>query len=294
MKLITYLFSGEKKIGVVNQSGKVIDMTDIVQTNDMNVLIEHYPAFENTLRQCSERQGEGELSLGDVRLLAPIPLTRRNIFCVGKNYYAHAQEFGNSGFDSSAAAGNVPAHPIIFSKPSTAVSGPGDTVDSTLDPYHTIDYEAELAVVLGKKGRVTHGDDPMSYVFGYTLINDLTSRHLQKQHSQWLLGKGIDGFCPMGPVLVTADEFGEPGAQKIFCSVNGEQRQEAAISELIFDIPTLIKTIGQNITLLPGDIIATGTPAGVGLGFTPPKYLGKGDTVTISMDEIGVLTNTLI
>lgn len=293
MKLVTYLLAGEKKIGVINHSGKVIDVTEIVKTNDMNALIDHYSVFENALKMCCERADEGELALSEVQLLAPIPETRRNIFCVGKNYYAHAEEFGNSGYDSSAAAGNVPSHPIIFSKPSTSISGPDELIDSTLDPHNTIDYEAELAVVLGKKGRVTESDDPMSYVFGYTLVNDLTSRHLQRLHSQWILGKGIDGFCPMGPVLVTADEFGAPGAQKIYCTVNGEKRQEATVADLIFDIPTLIKTIGKSITLLPGDVIATGTPAGVGLGFNPPKYLSKGDKVTVSMTEIGQLTNTI-
>lgn len=294
MKLVTYLLLGVKKIGVIHHSGNVIDITAIVNTDDMNILIEQYAAVEHLLKKiCVDPDARG-LPLADVHLMAPIPAIRRNIFCVGKNYYAHAQEFGNSGFDSSAAAGNVPAYPIIFSKPSTSVCGPGATVDSTLDPCNTIDYEAELAVVLGKKGRVSDGDDPMTYVFGYTLVNDLTSRQLQKRHSQWLLGKGIDGFCPMGPVLVTADEFGVPANQKIRCTVNGEPRQEAAISDLIFDIPTLIKTIGQNITLLPGDIIATGTPAGVGLGFTPPRYLAIGDNVTVSMAEIGELTNTIM
>lgn len=292
MKLVTFLISGVKKIGVINNVGKIVDVSDIVNTDDMNVLIENYSAYENSLRLCCERSDGSDWALSDVRLLAPIPETRRNIFCVGKNYYAHAEEFGNSGYDSSASAGNVPAFPIIFSKPSTSISAHEDVIDSSLDPHNTIDYEAELAVVLGKKGRISEDEDPMSYVFGYTLVNDLTSRHLQKQHSQWILGKGIDGFCPMGPVLVTADEFGEAGSQTILCTVNGEKRQEAAITDLIFDIPTLIQTIGKSITLLPGDIIATGTPAGVGLGYSPPKYLSKGDVVTVSMKEIGDLTNT--
>ena len=294
MKLLTYILSGEKKIGLINKSGKIVDISGIVKTNDMNVLIERYSELKVELELCSERNHSADINLSDVTLLAPIPETRRNIFCVGKNYYAHAEEFGNSGYDSSAAAGNVPSHPIIFTKPSTSISGPGDSIDSTLDPYNTIDYEAELAVVLGKKGRVKESDDQMSYVFGYTLVNDLTSRHLQKQHSQWILGKGINGFCPMGPVIITADEFGHPSEQKIVCTVNGEKRQEASISDLIFNIPELIKTIGQNITLLPGDVIATGTPAGVGLGFNPPKYLSKGDEVTVSMREIGELTNTIV
>ncbi|MGE0972103.1 fumarylacetoacetate hydrolase family protein [Klebsiella sp. WOUb02] len=294
MKLVTYVYSNNTRIGVINHAGNIIDVSDIVKTNDMNVLIERFAEVESRLRLCCEDAGENEVAIDAVRLLAPIPMTRRNIFCVGKNYYAHAEEFANSGYDSSAAAGNVPAHPIIFSKPCTSICGPGDAIDSTLDPYHTIDYEAELAVVLGKRGRVTQDEDPMTFVFGYTLVNDVTSRHLQKQHSQWLLGKGIDGFCPMGPVLVTADEFGAPSNQTISCHVNGELRQQAPVSDLIFDIPRLIKTIGQNITLLPGDVIATGTPAGVGLGFTPPRYLAPGDSVTVSMDEIGQLTNTII
>ncbi|TKI04690.1 fumarylacetoacetate hydrolase family protein [Martelella alba] len=294
MKLVTYLSLGEKKIGVMTPAGQIIDVTATVNTNDMNVLIEEFATYKEILTTRSQSAGQHAVPVGDVRLLAPIPYTRRNIFCVGKNYHAHAEEFGNSGYDSSASGGNVPTYPIIFSKPATAICGPGAGIDSTLDPSGTIDYEAELAVVVGKRGRIAETDDPMSFVFGYTLVNDVTSRHLQKQHSQWLLGKGIDTFCPMGPVLVTADEFGKPGAQRIFCHVNGEKRQEAVIADLIFAIPDLLKTLGRSITLLPGDVIATGTPAGVGLGFDPPRYLGKGDKVTVSMREIGELTNTLI
>ncbi|PIJ50137.1 hydrolase [Erwinia sp. OLTSP20] len=294
MKLVSYYYQDNTHIGVIDHDGNIIDVTEIAQTNDMNLLIDRFAELKGRLTDCCEGANRAALSPQKVRLLAPIPMTRRNIFCVGKNYYAHAQEFASSGYDSSAAAGNVPAHPIIFSKPATSISGPDDAIDSRLDPHNSLDYEAELAVVLGKRGRVTDQDDPLSYIFGYTLINDLTSRFLQKQHSQWLLGKGIDGFCPMGPVLVTADEFGEPGRQEIRCTVNGELRQQAQIADLIFTIPTLIKTIGQNITLLPGDVIATGTPAGVGLGFTPPRYLKKGDKVVVSMNEIGQLVNTII
>jgi len=294
MKLVTYLYAGSQRIGVINRAGKITDVSDIVKTNDMTLLIERFAEVESTLKLCSKSDDEHDVALDEVTLLAPIPSTRRNIFCVGKNYYAHAEEFGNSGYDSSAAAGNVPAWPIIFSKPATSINGPGEPIDTTLDPHNSVDYEAELAVVLGKKGRITQGEDPLSFVFGYTLVNDVTSRHLQKQHSQWLLGKGIDGFCPMGPVLVTADEFGELGSQTISCHVNGELRQQATLADLIFTIPQLITTLGQSITLLPGDVIATGTPAGVGLGFTPPRYLKKGDSVTVSMNEIGQLTNSVI
>ena len=140
---------------------------------------------------------------------------------------------------------------------------------------NTLDYEAELAVILGKKGRCGPDDDPWSFVFGYTLVNDVTSRGLQKHHSQWLLGKGIDGFCPMGPVLVTVDEIPDVNRLEIRCDVNGEERQRALLADLIFDIPTLIRTIGKSISFVPGDIIATGTPVGVGLGFDPPSICAR-------------------
>ncbi|WP_413737030.1 fumarylacetoacetate hydrolase family protein [Sodalis sp. RH21] len=293
MKLVTFEYHAARKLGVVNPDHKIVDITAIVGSSDMNVLIAGYSRYEQDIKRISQEPRAAALAINDVRLLAPIPETRRNIFCVGKNYYAHAQEFGNSGYDSSAAAGNVPKFPIIFTKPATAICGPGDGIDSGLDPFDTIDYEAELAVVLGAKGRVTDADDPMSFVFGYTLVNDVTSRHLQKIHSQWVLGKGLDGFCPMGPVLVTADEFGAPGLRTITCEVNGELRQKASLADLIFDIPTLIKTIGAGITLLPGDLIATGTPAGVGLGFNPPRYLQKGDVVKVAMAGIGDLVNSV-
>ena len=149
-------------------------------------------------------------------------------------------------------------------------------------------------MVIGRRGRVGPHDDPWSFVFGYTLVNDVTSRELQKQHKQWLLGKGIDGFCPMGPAIVTKDSIPNIGEAWITCHVNGELRQRASIADLIFDIPTLVRTIGRSITLEPGDVIATGTPAGVGIGFAPPRYLRAGDVVRIEIAEIGVLENPIV
>jgi 2-keto-4-pentenoate hydratase/2-oxohepta-3-ene-1,7-dioic acid hydratase in catechol pathway len=228
-------------------------------------------------------------------LLAPIPLPRRNIFCVGKNYYEHAAEFGSSGFDSGAVGGSeVPDYPIIFTKPPSAVIGPGAGIESALDPYNSVDYEAELAVVIGRAGRVTDADDPMKFVFGYTILNDVTSRELQKRHKQWVLGKGIDTFAPMGPAIVTAEAIPDIADLRIELSVNGERRQSAQIRDLIFDIPTLVRTIGRSISLAPGDIIATGTPVGVGIGFKPPRYLKPGDKVSITVPEIGVLENPIL
>ncbi len=231
-----------------------------------------------------------ELDPSTVTLLAPVPRPRRNIFCVGKNYHAHAEEFAASGFDSSAKAGAVPEHPIIFSKVPETVVPPGAPI--LIDPAvsEAIDYEVELAVIIGRAGRGISKADALDHVWGYTLVNDVTARDLQGRHSQWLLGKSQDSFCPMGPVAVTADEIDLDDTQ-VRCWVNGELRQDANTRQLIFDVPTLIATISAGITLLPGDVIATGTPAGVGIGFDPPRYLKAGDAVEMEIAGIGRLSN---
>lgn len=225
-------------------------------------------------------------------LTAPIPRPARNIFCVGKNYHEHAKEFAQSGFDATAKE-VVPELPVLFTKQPTSVCGPGDVIPGYLDDTQSVDYEGELGVVIGQGGRGISHDKAMDHVFGYTIINDVTSRVLQQKHRQWALGKGIDGFCPMGPAVVSADETGDPRAMQLRTWVNGELRQNAPVADLIFDIPTLISTISRYITLEPGDIIATGTPAGVGIGFTPPKFLQKGDHVKIEISGLGILENTV-
>lgn len=226
----------------------------------------------------------------DAVLCAPIPRPAKNIFCVGKNYHEHAKEFAGSGFDATAKE-VVPEAPVVFSKPPTSVIGPGEPIPAHLDPTGSVDYEGELAVVIGRGGRGIRKADALSHVFGYTIVNDVTARTLQHRHRQWILGKGIDGFCPMGPAILTADEVPDPGALRLTTWVNGEQRQDAPVADLIFDIPTLIEAISAGITLEPGDIIATGTPAGVGIGFTPPRFLQPGDVVRIQVSGIGVLEN---
>ena len=228
--------------------------------------------------------------LAELRALAPIPRPHRNVFCVGKNYFDHAHEFASSGFDSSAAKGAVPEHPIVFSKLPDSVTGPDMPV--LVDPTVSTatDYEAELAVVIGKAGHNIRKEDALDHVWGYTIINDVTARDLQGNHSQWLIGKSQDTFCPMGPYLVTADEI-DLGDTGIRCRINGETRQDSNTGLLIFDVPTTIAAISNGITLLPGDVIATGTPAGVGLGFDPPKYLKPGDIMEVEIDGIGVLRN---
>jgi 2-keto-4-pentenoate hydratase/2-oxohepta-3-ene-1,7-dioic acid hydratase in catechol pathway len=228
--------------------------------------------------------------LAGAHVEAPIPRPARNIFCVGKNYFEHAHEFAKSGFDSSAAAGAVPKAPIIFSKVPECVIAPGAPIPIDQTVSTAIDYEAELAVIIGRGGRGIARDAAMQHVWGYTIINDVTARDLQGRHSQWLIGKSQDGFGPMGPWAITADGLDLADTQ-VRLWVNGEPRQDSNTRLLIFDVPTLIATISAGITLYPGDIIATGTPAGVGIGFDPPRYLVPGDVVRIEIPPIGVLEN---
>lgn len=225
-----------------------------------------------------------------VSLMAPMPELRRDVFCVGKNYYAHAREFHSSGFDSGSSE-EVPSAPVVFTKATTSVVGPGDVVMGSLDPTGSVDYEGELGVVIGKRAFQVPKDKAFDQVFGYVIVNDVTSRDLQKKHNQWVIGKGIDTFCPMGPFITTADEIEDVTQLQLQTRVNGELRQDAKVADLIFDIPTLIETISSYITLLPGDVIATGTPVGVGIGFKPPKYLVAGDQMDVSITGLGTLTN---
>jgi 2-keto-4-pentenoate hydratase/2-oxohepta-3-ene-1,7-dioic acid hydratase in catechol pathway len=216
-----------------------------------------------------------------VRLLAPIVAPARNIFCLGRNYADHAAERGAA----------VPEHPVYFTKPGTAVVGPGDDV-----VHHAItkelDYEVELAVVIGTGGRDISRTDALKHVFGYTIINDVTARDLQKRHQQWFKGKSLDTFCPMGPVLVTADELPDPQALAISLRVNGQVRQSSHTSKMIFPVSQCIEVLSQGMTLLPGDIIATGTPEGVGAA--SGTFLKAGDRVEAEVEGIGVLPSRVV
>jgi len=231
-----------------------------------------------------------KISIAEVRLRAPIPRPVRNIFCVGKNYREHAQEFAKSGYDTSAGAGAIPDDPIVFSKLPQTVIATGEPILIDRLVSRNIDYEAELAVIIGKGGRNISKSQAHDHVWGYTIVNDVTARDLQNRHKQWLIGKSQDTFCPMGPWAVTADEI-DLADTKVMSYINGELRQNGNTSELIFDVPTLIATISNGITLIPGDVIATGTPAGVGIGFNPPKFLKPGDRVRMEISGIGVLEN---
>lgn len=295
MKLVTFSHRGRTRIGVADiHTDALVDLSVAAPNlpTDMNALI---AAGDRGLRAAARaartRNPKASLPLSRVRLRAPLPEPRRNILCVGKNYYDHAHEFDRSGFNATPGSDAVPEAPIIFTKPPSSVIGPGETIPAHLDPSRSVDYEVELAVVIGKGGRGIARKDALTHVYGYTIVNDVTARHLQSRHKQWFLGKGIDGFCPMGPWLVTADEIPKVGKLRVESRVNGEVRQSAPVKDLIFDIPTLIATLSKGMTLIPGDIIATGTPAGVGIGFTPPKFLKKGDVVRLTIDQLGVLEN---
>jgi 2-keto-4-pentenoate hydratase/2-oxohepta-3-ene-1,7-dioic acid hydratase in catechol pathway len=282
MKLALFDWNGSRHIGSIDGENRIerLDVQDAkLETQGITWLI------GKDLPPVAEK-----LNLAEVSLRAPVPRPARNIFCVGKNYYEHAREFAASGFDSSAAKGAVPEAPIVFSKLPETVIGPKEPIKIDPSVSSAIDYEAELAVIVGKPGRNIRREDALSHVWGYTIVNDITSRDLQEKHSQWLIGKSQDSFCPMGPFAVTADEI-DLADTSVRCWVNGELRQDSNTGLLIFDVPTIIAAISNGITLRAGDIIATGTPAGVGIGFKPPKYLQPGDRVRLEIGGIGILEN---
>ncbi|WP_144640348.1 fumarylacetoacetate hydrolase family protein [Bordetella genomosp. 13] len=289
MKLANLSLDGKHTVAVVDpDAGQYWPVAELAPgfAGDLADLAADFEALAGRLKP----SGKGR-PLAGVPVLAPITYPRRNVFCVGKNYHEHAAEFSKSGFDSSAKEGeHAPEAPVVFTKPYTTITGPGDTIPLHAGVTHQIDYEAELAIIIGKPGRGIRKADAFKHVFGYTIVNDVTARDLQKLHRQWFLGKSLDGYCPMGPYVVTADEV-DAANLDVKCWVNGELRQNANTAQLIFDIPTLIETISAGITLQPGDVIATGTPAGVGIGFAPPRFLKQGDRVRIEIQGLGALEN---
>ncbi|WP_455207700.1 fumarylacetoacetate hydrolase family protein [Kaarinaea lacus] len=295
MRLVTFEESGSVRIGVLNtQHHEVLDLSVLAPQLPQNMLdfITQGEAALSEARQAVANADKG-LSMSTLQLLAPIPRPVRNILCVGKNYPEHVKEVQSivaSDKDTKAA---TPDAPIIFTKATTSVIGPGASIPASLDPTGSVDYEGELAVVIGQGGRGIVAADAMSHIYGYSIINDVTSRRLQRQHQQWFLGKSLDGFCPMGPCLVTRDEVEDIGQLRVQTRVNNELRQDGFVHEMIFDIPTLIETISRYMTLESGDIIATGTPAGVGMGFKPAKFLKQGDRVSITIEPMGTLENNV-
>lgn len=282
--------NGPTLAGIISSDGKTITELNLnIQDAQVGVL--------NILDYCNQGgdlktvMGKSQ-ALESVRLLAPVPRPRRNVFCVGRNYHAHAKELSDSVFKSNTA--DPSSWPIVFTKVPQSVIGPNEEVQLPgAQVSQQIDYEAELAVIIGTGGKNISRADAMKHVFGYTIINDVTARDVQMRHQQWDLGKSFDTFCPMGPWVVTADELDGTNT-RVRCWVNGEQRQEGSTRDFIFDIASLIEACSRGITLYPGDIIATGTPAGVGMGLNPPLYLKHGDTVRIEIDGLGVLENRFV
>lgn len=225
----------------------------------------------------------------DHLLQSPLGSLRRNVFCIGKNYVDHAVEVA-AKLDNEVV---LPEHPIVFTKATNTLLGPQQSIPQHANVTQKIDYEAELALVIGNRGFNIKAQDAWQYIFGYTCYNDVSARDLQRRHVQWHIGKSLDGFGPMGPVITPT--HGKPIDDKttITSQVNDEIRQQATLSQLIFSIPTLIECLSKGMTLEPGDVIATGTPAGVGMGFTPAKFLQAGDTVTVAISGTLPLVNRL-
>lgn len=277
MKLATIRCHGEICVGIVDAEAKTV--APIPGCVDMNAL---YGCMDIT-------PGDQVLPLSDVELLAPIPHPAQDVICLGINYYDHAAESDSV----TGKSDNVPKAAIYFSKRVNEAVAPGGAIDSHSDIVPDLDYEAELAVVIGKEACKVSEADALDYVFGYTILNDVSARTIQTVHSQWYFGKSLDGFTPIGPWIVTPDEFDVNGKARIQSFVNGELRQNSTIDLLIFNVQHCISELSQGMTLLPGTIISMGTPAGVGMGFNPPKWMHPGDTVSCVIEGIGELTNTV-
>ena len=287
MRIATYQYQGQRHVGRVSSDGQTVQAFDL---DAARARLGALSLIEGGPLQALSTAGEA-IALAQVRLEAPIPHPRRNVFCVGRNYHEHAKELKDSVFKASNT--NVAAWPIVFTKVPECVVGPHDDVVLPVGVSEQIDYESELAVVIGKGGKNIRKEDALSHIFGYTIVNDVTARDVQMRHTQWDLGKSFDTFCPMGPWIVTADEL-DGTRTRVRGWVNGQLRQDAHTTDLIFDIPTLIETCSRGITLYPGDVIATGTPAGVGMGLNPPQYLKAGDVVRVEIDGIGAIENRFV
>jgi 2-keto-4-pentenoate hydratase/2-oxohepta-3-ene-1,7-dioic acid hydratase in catechol pathway len=241
-------------------------------------------------RVSADARADAIVPASEVALLAPIPHLMRNVYCVGRNYLDHVKE----GYQATGKELELPEVPQFFTKATHAMNAPNG--DVRLDPGVTrrFDYEVELAVIIGRPGRDIAKERALEHVFGYAVANDFTARDLQRRHQQWFKGKSLDTTFPFGPWIVDAEEIGDPRSLELSLTVNGEERQRARVSQMIFDIPTLIASLAAGLTLEAGDIISTGTPAGVGFAMDPPRYLRGGDVVVSWIDRIGTLRNRIV
>lgn len=291
MKLLTYTHAGAENVGVLKNDG-----SEVVPVNylgwgvaDMNTFL-HCATPEKLAKLDRNKELMEGIPFGEVKLLAPIPYPRQDVICLGINYYAHAEEAAR--FHGEAFGGERPA-PIYFSKRVNRAVADGEEIDGHFNIVEGLDYEAELAVVIGKDAKNIAESDVFEYVFGYTVLNDISARNLQTAHKQWYFGKGLDDFTPVGPWIVTKDEFENPPALAIRSYVNGELRQDSNTGLMINGIAKVVSELSQGMTLQAGTIIAMGTPAGVGMGFEPPKFMKPGDVVKCEIEGIGSLTNTV-
>jgi 2-keto-4-pentenoate hydratase/2-oxohepta-3-ene-1,7-dioic acid hydratase in catechol pathway len=293
VKLVTFERSGAALPGLLTDKG-VLDLaaasvgqkpaiTSVLQ------IISDPAVRDHAKKLAAGAKAELWQPLAQCKLLAPIPDPARNIFCVGRNYRLHIEE----GARARGVPPSFPTVPEYFTKPGTAVIGHGGDIDLHPKQTQQLDYEVELAMVIGRRCRDLTVAEAMDAVAGYTIVNDMSARDLQRAHGQWFKGKGLDTFCPIGPCIVTADEFGDPSGHRLALRVNGSIRQDSNTSDLLFNCATLVSALSAGLTLLPGDIIATGTPSGVALGMTPQLWLKDGDVVEAEVEGIGVLRNTV-
>jgi 2-keto-4-pentenoate hydratase/2-oxohepta-3-ene-1,7-dioic acid hydratase in catechol pathway len=298
MKIGTYLYQGNPFAAIVEgesiypvqsilahfpqETTKLKDVLSIIQAGEsgLSVLTEAFHANKSSIKP---------YSFAEVQFAAPIPRPSKNIFCVGRNYIEHVEEGDRANGNKIGA----PSKPIFFTKTPTSVIGHEQPII-----YHEctkkLDYEIELAVIIGKTGINIAKDEVNDYIFGYTILNDVTARDLQDEHSQWFKGKTLDTFCPTGPFIVTKEELSWPLNISMQLMVNGEVRQTMNTQDMIFDVPSIIAELSKGMTLEAGDIIATGTGPGCGFGFQPPKFLSVGDTVELHIEGIGILRNQVI
>ncbi|WP_026961408.1 fumarylacetoacetate hydrolase family protein [Alicyclobacillus herbarius] len=296
MRLVRFQAENEVKLGVVLDSEKILDVTRVMKSanrgivyHDVLAVIKDGQTGLSLVEEAAKNfDPDFVIHAQDVKILAPY-LPERNVFCLGKNYVAHAKEFDGRNDDSA-----IPNQPIIFTKPPSSVVATQESVYSYPELTSELDYEAEIAVIIGTEGINIEPEESWNYVFGFSLINDLTARDLQKKHQQWFKGKSLDGFCPFGPCVVTMNDIASVNDIDVYCLVNGEERQRSSLKQLIFDIPQIISVLSRGMRLQAGDIIATGTPEGVGMGYTPPRFLKPGDVVTVGSSQIGELVNTII
>ncbi|MBR4015368.1 MAG: fumarylacetoacetate hydrolase family protein [Anaerotignum sp.] len=291
MKVLTYSHGGEMAVGVLKNDGTEVVPVHYLgcSSQDMNgfLALADEKKLEKLNRNKELMQG---IAVEEIQILSPIPYPKQDVICLGINYYAHAEEAAR--FHDEAFGGERPV-PIYFAKRVNRALGDGEPIDGHLDIVDSLDYEAELAVIIGKDAKNVAEKDAFDYVFGYTILNDMSARNLQTAHKQWYFGKSLDDFTPMGPWIVTKDEFANPPALPIRSYVNGELRQDSNTELMINGIAKVISQLSQGMTLQTGTIIAMGTPAGVGMGFQPPKFLKAGDVVKCEIEGIGTLTNEI-